>query len=127
MLCNVSWLVYFDDICTGACQWSVGILCFLDLISIYLLRSTKPTLSTKQKEEVLAGVRAFNYSGFSCKLQGNVIRHHQSFGGRDYKAWAQMALSIMWPYLANGQRSVDCFSQRHVIVIQYCNTVLSLF
>ncbi len=41
----------------------------------YLLRSTISTLSTKQKEEVLARVRAFNYSGFSCKLQGNVIRH----------------------------------------------------
>ena len=59
----------------------------------YLLRSTIPTLSQEQKAEVLAKIRAFNYSGFECRLLGNVIYHHQSFVGRDYKAWAQMALS----------------------------------
>ena len=86
----------------------------------YLLRSTILTLSTKQKEEVLARVRAFNYSGFSCKLQGNVIRHHQSFVGRGYKAWAQMALSIMWPYLSNGDREVWIALSKAC----YCNTIL---
>ena len=72
----------------------------------YLLKSTIPTLSVRQKEEVLARVRAFNYSGFKVKLIGNVIRYHQSFVGRDYKAWAQMALFIIYPYLSNGDRIV---------------------
>ena len=56
----------------------------------YLLRSTLPALSAEQKEEVLAWIRDFNYSGFSCRVFGNSIHHHQSFVGRDYKAWAQM-------------------------------------
>lgn len=72
----------------------------------YLLKSTIPTLSRGQKEEVLARVRAFNYSGFRVRLFGNVIHHHQSFVGRDYKAWAQMALFIIYPYLKNEDKTV---------------------
>lgn len=72
----------------------------------YLLKSTVPTLSRVQKEEVLAKIRAFNYSGFKVRLQGNVIRYHQSFVGRDYKAWAQMALFIIYPYLPEGDKKV---------------------
>ncbi len=67
----------------------------------YLLKSTVPTFSNTQKEEVLARMRAFNYSGFRVKVHGNVIRYHQSFVGRDYKAWAQMAL---FPYLSTGDK-----------------------
>lgn len=45
----------------------------------YLLKQTIPTLSTQQKEEVLARVRGFNYSGFDVHLVGNVIQYHKSF------------------------------------------------
>ena len=69
----------------------------------YLLRSNLPTLSAEQKEEVLAWIRDFNYSGFSCRVFGNSIRHHQSFVGR---AWAQMALSILYLYLSDDDRTV---------------------
>ena len=72
----------------------------------YLLKITIPKLSKKQKDEVLARIRAFNFSGFRVKLHGNVIRHHQSFVGRDYKAWAQMAPFIIFPYLTNGIQMV---------------------
>lgn len=72
----------------------------------YLLKSTIPTLSAEQKEEVLARVRDFNYSGFGCRVIGNVIHHHKSFVGRDYKAWAQMALSIIYPYLSIDDKTV---------------------
>lgn len=72
----------------------------------YLLKNTIPILSRRQKEEVLARIRAFNYSGFRVRLFGNVISHHQSFVGRDYKAWAQMALFIIYPYLTDEDRLV---------------------
>ena len=72
----------------------------------YLLKCTVPTLSKVQKEEVLARIRAFNYSGFKVRLQGNMIRHHQSFVGRDYKAWAQMAVFIIYPYLSESDKKV---------------------
>lgn len=72
----------------------------------YLLKNTIPILSRRQKEEVLARIRAFNYSGFCVRLFGNVISHHQSFVGRDYKAWAQMALFIIYPYLTDEDRLV---------------------
>lgn len=65
----------------------------------YLLKSTIPKLSARQKEEVLARIRSFNYSGFHVRLIGNVVRYHKSFVGRDYKAWGQMALFIICPYL----------------------------
>ena len=72
----------------------------------YLLKCTIPTLSSQQKQEVLARIRVFNYSGFDCRVLGNVIHHHKSFVGRDYKAWAQMALSVLYPYLSNGDKTV---------------------
>jgi hypothetical protein len=72
----------------------------------YLLKCTIPTLSSQQKEEVLARVRGFNYSGFNFRVLGNVIHHHKSFVGRDYKAWAQMALSVVYPYLSVSDKTV---------------------
>jgi len=49
---------------------------------------------------------AFNYSGFDGRVLGNVVHHHKSFVGRDYKAWAQMALFILGPYLSRAQQRV---------------------
>ena len=72
----------------------------------YLLKTTIPTLSAQQKEEVLARIRAFNYSGFDCRLLGNIIHYHKSFVGRDYKAWAQMAMTVIYPYLSNNDKVV---------------------
>lgn len=72
----------------------------------YLLKTAIPTLSSQQKEEVLACIRGFNYSGFHVRVFGNVIRHHQSFVGRDYKAFAQMALFVLYPYLKNAEKIV---------------------
>lgn len=72
----------------------------------YLLKSTIPKLSKQQKEEILARLRAFSYSGFRVRLFGNVVRHHQSFVGRDYKAWAQMSLFVIYPYLSDGDKAV---------------------
>lgn len=72
----------------------------------YLLKATIPRLSAQQKEEILSRIRAFSYSGFRVKLLGNICRYYQSFVGRDFKAWAQMALFILGPYLAEGQNQV---------------------
>ncbi len=72
----------------------------------YLLNSVIPTLNGRQKQEVLARIRAFHYSGFKVRLHCNVVRYHQSFLGRDYKAWAQMALFIIYPYLSGGDREI---------------------
>ncbi|KAL5506628.1 hypothetical protein EMCRGX_G008324 [Ephydatia muelleri] len=59
-----------------------------------------------QKREILARVRAFNTSGFRVKMYGNVCQYYQSFLGRDFKAWAQMAIFILKPYLNEGQAPV---------------------
>ena len=42
----------------------------------YVLDNLMSALSAKQKEEVLARVRAFNTSGFRAKMYGNVCRHY---------------------------------------------------
>ncbi len=54
----------------------------------------------------MARIKAFSYSGFRVKLAGNVVRYYQSFVGRDFKAWAQMAPFIIGPYLHEGQKEV---------------------
>ena len=63
-------------------------------------------LTPRQKKEVLVRTSAFNYSGFDTKVLGNVVHHSQSFVGRDYKAWAQLAVFIMFGYLSEPQKEV---------------------
>ena len=45
-------------------------------------------------------------SGFRVKIHGNLCYHYKSFVGRDYKAWSQMALFIISPYIGEGERKV---------------------
>ncbi|KAL5489442.1 hypothetical protein EMCRGX_G018534 [Ephydatia muelleri] len=74
---------------------------------LYLLvNSHHPIYEPWQKREILARVRAFNTSGFRVKMYGNVCQYYQSFLGRDFKAWAQMAIFILKPYLNEGQAPV---------------------
>lgn len=72
----------------------------------YLLKVTMPTLNATHKKEILSQMPAFNYSGFDGRVLGNVVHHHKSFVGRDCKAWAQMALFILGPYLSRAQQRV---------------------
>eukprot|EP00731_Ephydatia_muelleri_P019481 Em0012g306a len=72
----------------------------------HLLREEMPLLSKGQKAEILAILKAFHTSGFSVKLYGNVCYYYQSFCGRDFKAWVQMALFIIGPYLNDGELAV---------------------
>ena len=72
----------------------------------YLLKATIPGLTPEEKQQVLARMRAFHYSGFDTRVYGNVIQHHKSFVGRDYKAWAQMAPFIIGTYLSEHQQRV---------------------
>ena len=65
----------------------------------YLLEELMPKMNARQKKEILARLRAFNTSGMQVKLYGNVCQYYQSFLGRDFKAWAQMAIFIISPYL----------------------------
>ena len=72
----------------------------------YLLKEFMPQLSARQKVEILARLRAFCSSGLKMKLYGKVCSYYQSFIGRDFKAWAQMAIFVMGPYLNEGQLKV---------------------
>ena len=72
----------------------------------YIWKKVMPTLNARQKKEVLARKAAFNYSGFDGKVLRNVVHHHQSFVGRDYKAWAQMARFIIGSYIDASQKRV---------------------
>ena len=72
----------------------------------YLTRKVMTELSPRNKEEVLARMAAFCYSGFKNKVYGNITRYCKSFVGRDFKAWAQMALFIITPYLSEEEATV---------------------
>ena len=65
----------------------------------YLLGKTIQSLRPPQKKEILAWTASCNYSGFTERMSSNVTRYSQSFVGRDFKVWAQMAPFILEPYL----------------------------
>ena len=65
-----------------------------------------PNMTAQQKREIQARVKAFNTCGFSTNLYGSVCHYYQSFVGRDFKGWTQMALFILSPYLSDGQKEV---------------------
>eukprot|EP00731_Ephydatia_muelleri_P019414 Em0012g239a len=57
--------------------------------------------------------------GFQDKVHGNVCNHFKSFVGRDFKAWAQMAIFILSPYLSSEECEV-LLSCKKVFRIAYC-------
>ena len=83
-----------------------------------------PQLSKRQKDELLARLRAFPSSGLKVKLYGNVCSYYQSFVGRDFKAWAKMAIFVMGPYLNEGQLKV---LQRYIRLNPYKINEMSIF
>ena len=84
----------------------------------YLLRSFMSKRNKGEKDEILAGMSAFISSGISTKIHGNVCFYYQSFVGRDFKGWMQMAVYIIYPYLIVDQRKV------WLLLSKVCNIVL---
>eukprot|EP00731_Ephydatia_muelleri_P028787 Em0020g431a len=74
--------------------------------SKYFLQLFMPDFTHDQKTEILALIKAFNMSGFTTKMYGNVCYYYNSFVGRDFKAWSQMAIFILSPYLDAGRKEV---------------------
>jgi hypothetical protein len=60
-------------------------------------------LSTKQKSEFHALIKAFDYSGFDVRIVGNICYHYKSFVGRDYKAFAQLALFVVSRFVSRDE------------------------
>ena len=58
-------------------------------------------LNSQEKLKLRAVIAAFDYSGFDVKIVGNICSHHQSFVGRDYKAFAQMAPFIVYHFVSS--------------------------
>ena len=72
----------------------------------HLLREEMPLLSKGQKAEILARLKAFHTSGFSVKLWECLLLLSVFLWERDFKAWVQMALFIIGPYLNDGELAV---------------------
>eukprot|EP00731_Ephydatia_muelleri_P034921 Em0086g5a len=96
----------------------------VEVLRTLLLDSCKHILKDVYAKDVTtpeeARVRAFNTSGFSTKQHGSVCYYYQSYVGRDFKGWTQMALFNLGPYLSDGQKEVLlAFSK--VFRIAYCD------
>ena len=65
-----------------------------------------PDFTHDQQAEILARIRAFIKSGFTMKMYGNACYYYNSFVGHDFKAWSQMAIFILNPYLDPGRKEV---------------------
>ena len=72
----------------------------------YLLKAAIKRLSSEEKDELLARLRTLNYSGMDYRVTGNIVHHHKSFVGRDYKALAQFSLYVLGPYLQSDEVAV---------------------
>ena len=80
----------------------------------YLLEELMPKMNARQKKEILARLRALKHlHGMRVKHYGNVCQYFQSFLGRDFKTWAQMAIFTIIPYLDEGQKAVLLCYQRY--------------
>eukprot|EP00731_Ephydatia_muelleri_P021977 Em0014g568a len=85
----------------GGSAIKYGRICMADRDESLDVISTKRTLqdslqqmtfSKAQKDEILARMKAFNFSRFRVKVHGNVCYHHKSFVGRDYKGLRWLSL-----------------------------------
>ena len=64
-------------------------------------------LNKKEKEHVQAFMKAFDYSGFEVVPKPKRICNYSgSLVGRDIKAFAQMALFTLEPFLSAGEKEV---------------------
>lgn len=70
-----------------------------------MLRSFMDQLSTAKKKEILARISAFSYCGFNTHITGNIAYHYQSFVGRDFKSWLQMAIFIITPFVNQDEKT----------------------
>ncbi len=59
------------------------------------------SLSSAQKKEILARIKAWSYCGFSERITGNIAYHYKSFVGRDFKAWLQMVIFIIPSFVSD--------------------------
>ena len=78
-------------------------------IAKYMLRAFMGRRSSQEKKEILAKVKAFPYSGFTTRINGNICYYYKSFVGRDFKSFLQMALFIVPAYLTNSEK--QCWFQ----------------
>ena len=70
----------------------------------YMVRNFMDKRSSDEKKGILARVSAFPYRGFSVHVNGNICYHYKSFIGRDFKAFMQMALFIITPYVSETEK-----------------------
>lgn len=72
----------------------------------YFLKDLMAKLNTDRKEKFKALISAFDYSGFDCRIVGNICYHYRSFVGRDYKALAQMAPFIVTHFVTKDEMRI---------------------
>ena len=80
-----------------------------------MLRTFMGSTTTAQNKTILATVKAWSYCGFDQRITGNIVYHYKSFVGRDFKAWLQMALFIIPPYVAD--QEMKCW----FALVRVCN------
>ena len=92
----------------------------------HILKIIMPEFCPKIRKEILARIKAFNTSGFSTKMYGNVCQYYNSFVGRDFKGWSQMCAFILWLYLSDGYKEVLLAHLKVCIIIIYYGGYLIL-
>lgn len=80
-------------------------------------------LSQDDKDTVEARINALTFSGLSGRINGGSIcryvcnilkglaiiiiyRYHKSLLGRDFKAWAQVGIFVVWSFLSPSEKKV---------------------
>lgn len=84
-----------------------------------MFRTFMSNCNKEQKTEIVARVDAFSYCGFSVRMTGNIVYHYKSFIGRDFKAWIQMALFIIDPFISREVKKCWLSLAQVVIIIMH--------
>ena len=72
----------------------------------YLTGKVMSSLSKVKKTELLAILDTLNYSGINGQMSSNVTMYSQSFVGRDFKVWAQIAPFVLKSFVSQQQLSM---------------------
>eukprot|EP00731_Ephydatia_muelleri_P019452 Em0012g277a len=82
-------------------------------------KNDSPTIVCEQRNLMQAQMQTLQIE-LEVKMYGNVCRYFQSFCGRDFKAWSQMAMFILPPYLTEGEKLVLLYYTK-VFEMTYCS------
>ena len=93
----------------------------------YLTGKVMSTLSKNHKTELSAVIDLLDYSGINGRMSSNVKTYSQSFVGRNFKVWAQIAPFVLQPSVDQQQLNLwISLSKVSLFILKVCKMHLNV-